>query len=69
MTVVIEKGFDHASILVYSSLVIILSKMVPLVYKNLNWKEKFSLFADLLKNDFPCPKALEAELDLWETFG
>ena len=43
--------------------------MVPLVYKNLNWKEKFSLFADLFKNDFPCPKALEAELDLWETFG
>ena len=25
-----------------------------------------NLFADLFKNNFLCPKALEAELDLWE---
>ena len=31
-------------------------------------KEKFNFFADLFKDDFPCPKALEAELDLWETY-
>ena len=42
--------------------------MVSLVYRNVNWREKFSLFAGLLKDDFPCPKALEAELDLWETY-
>ena len=36
--------------------------------KNVNWKEKFNLFADLFKDDFPCPKALEAELELWETY-
>ena len=30
--------------------------------------EKFSLFADLFKYDFPCPTALEAELDLWEIY-
>ena len=42
--------------------------MVSLVYKNVNWTEKFSLFADLFKNDFPCSQALEAELDLWETY-
>ena len=68
LTVEIEKRFDHASISVYSDLVIIPSKMVPLVYKNVNWREKFSLFADLFKDDFPCSKALEAELDLWETY-
>ena len=39
-----------------------------LVYKNVNWKEKLILFADVFKDDFPCPKALEAELDLWETY-
>ena len=39
-----------------------------LVYKNVNWKENFILFADVFKDDFPCPKALEAELDLWETY-
>ena len=38
---------------------------MSLVYKNVNWRGKFSLFADLFKDDFPFPKALEAELDLW----
>ena len=68
LTVEIERRFDHGSISVYSGLVIIPSKMVSLVYKNVNWKEKFNLFPDLSKDDFPCPKALEAELDLWETY-
>ena len=68
MTVEIERRFDHGSISVYSGLVIIPSKMVSLVYKNVNWREKFSLFADLFEDDFPCPKALEADLDLWETY-
>ena len=68
LTVEIERRFDHGSISVYSGLVIIPSKMVSLVYKNVNWREKFSLFADLIKDDFPCPKALEAELDFWETY-
>ena len=27
-----------------------------------------NLFADLFKDDFPGPKALEAELALWETY-
>ena len=68
LTVEIERRFDHASISVYSGLVIIPSKMVSLVYKYVKWKEKFSVFADFFKCDFPCPKALEAELDLWETY-
>ena len=41
---------------------------MSLVYKIVNWKEKSNLFADLFKDDFSCPKALEAELDLWETY-
>ena len=68
LTVEIERRFDHGSISIYGDLVIIPSKMVSLVYKNVNWREKFSLFADLFKYDFPCSKALEAELDLWETY-
>ena len=63
----IERRFYHASISVYSGLVIIPSRMVSLVHKNVNRKEKFSLFDVLFKYDFPCRKALEAELDLWET--
>ena len=42
--------------------------MVQLVYKNVKWKEKINLFADLFEDDFPYPKALETELDLWETY-
>ena len=41
---------------------------MSLVYKNVNWREKFNLFADLFKDDFPCPKELEAELDFRETY-
>ena len=68
LTVEVDRRFDHGSISVYSGLVIIPSKMVSLVNKNVNWKGSFSLFVDHFKNDFPCPKALEAELNLWETY-
>ena len=68
LTVEIERRFDHGSISVYSGLVIVASKMVFLVYKIVNWTGKFNLLADIFKYDFPCPKALEAELDLWEPY-
>ena len=68
LTVEIERWLDHDCISVYSGLVIIPSKIVYLVYKNVNWREKFSLFTDLLKKDFLCPKSLEAEPDFWETY-
>ena len=42
--------------------------MVSILYKNVNWRETFSLFANLFKDDFPCPKTLEVELDLWEIY-
>ena len=68
LTIEIERRFDHGSVSVYCGLVIIPSKMVSLVYKNVTRREKFSLSADLFKDDFPCPKALKAELDSWETY-
>ena len=45
LTVDIEGRFDHASISVYSGLFVIPSKIVVLVYKNVNWREKFTSFA------------------------
>ena len=68
MAVEIEARFDRASISVHTGLVTIPSKMVSSVYKNVNSKEKFNLFADLFKDDFPCPKMMEVELDLWSTY-
>ena len=66
MTVEIETRFNHASISVCSGLVIILWNLVSLIYKNVNWKKK--LFVDHFKEDFPYLKALQIELDLWETY-
>ena len=43
-------------------------KMVLLVYKNVDWKEKFNSFANLFKDYFPWLKVLEAEPDLWEWY-
>ena len=40
LTVEIGRRYDHASISIYSGLVIILSKMMSLVYENVNWREK-----------------------------
>ena len=68
LTAEIERRSDHVSISVYSALVIMPSRMVSLAYKNENWKEKFSLFVNLFKENFPYTKALEAQLDLWETY-
>ena len=31
--------------------------------------KKISVFLDLFEGVFRCPKELEAELDLWETYG
>ena len=50
LTIEIERRFEHGSILVYGGLVIMPSKMVYLVYKSVNWREKFILFADLFKD-------------------
>ena len=49
-------------------LVIIPLKMSLLVGKNVDWKEKFFVFAELYKDDFPCYKALDKELDFWQTY-
>ena len=52
----VERRFDHDSISVYGGLVIIPSKMVSLVNKNVNWREKFSSCADLFKDAFHFPR-------------
>ena len=64
----IERRSDYVFVSVFSGLVIVSSKMVTLVYKKYTCKEKFSLHANLLKDDFSCLKVLEEELVLWETY-
>ena len=69
LTAEIERRFDHGSISVYSGLLNFPSKMVSLVYKNVKCREKFCVFAYLFIVDFSCPKALEAEMDIWQTLA
>ena len=56
LTVEIERRFDHASIPVYSGLVIIRSKMVSSVYKNVNWKKNLVYLLIFSKMIFHVPR-------------
>ena len=55
--------------MVYGGLVIVPVKMLSLYHKNIDWRQKFRPFAEFYRSDLPCYKALEAELDLWESYG
>ena len=51
----------------YKGLVIIPSKMTSMIHKNVHWRGKFRPFAKFDEADVPCYKALDSEVDLWET--
>ena len=68
LTTQLNERFDSASVTAYSGLVIIPSKMISMVHKNVPWREKFRPFAKFHELDLPYYKALDAELDLWETY-
>lgn len=61
----LKTRFDLNSVNVYNRLSIVLAKMIFFMGKQVNWKEKFKLFADFYFDDFPHPLALDAELELW----
>ena len=67
LTVEIKKDL---TMLVFQFIVVLLlsHQQWCLWFLKINWKEKVSVFADLFKSDFPCPKALDGELDSWETY-
>ena len=63
----LNERFHGDAVTAYSGLVVIPSKMVSMVHKNVHWREKFRPFAKFHELGLPCYKALDAELDLWET--
>ena len=67
LTTQLNERFYSSSVMAYSGLVIIPSKMISMIHKNIPWREKFRPFAKFHESDLPCYKALDAELDLWET--
>ena len=68
LTTQLNQRFDSACVTVYSGLVIIPSKIISMVHQNVPWREKFRPSAKFHESDLPCYKALDAELDLWETY-
>ena len=42
--------------------------MISMVHKNVPWREAFRQFVKFHESDLPCYKALDAVLDLWETY-
>ena len=68
LTTQLNKRFDSGSVTAYSGLVIIPSKMISILHKNVPWREKFRSFAKFHEQDLSCYKAVDAELDLWETY-
>ena len=59
---------NSASVIEYGRLVIAPIKMLSLYHKNIEWRQKFRPFADFYRSDLRCYKALEAYLNLWETY-
>ena len=68
LTTQLNERFDIVSVTACTVLVIIPSKMIYMVHKNVPWREKFRPFAKFHKSDLLCYKALDTELDLWETY-
>ena len=63
----LNERFHGAAVTAYSGLVVIPSKMIFMVHKNVHWRKKFRPFAKFHEFGLPCYKGLDTELDLWET--
>ena len=68
LTTQLNEWFDSASVTAYSGLVIIPSKMISIVHKNIPWREKFRPFAEFHELKLLWYQALDSEHDLWDTY-
>ena len=60
--------FSEESYIAYKGLYLIPSKIISLVSKGESWIDKFLPFLRFYEDDLPNPKAVDAELKLWEDF-
>ena len=68
LTTQLNERFDSASVTAYSGLVILHSKIISMVHKDVPWREKFRTFPKLHESDLSFHKGLDDELDLWEIY-
>ena len=68
----LKTRFDFSSINAIYGLSIVPSKMISMIGQahtgNVSWKESFKKFSDFYEDDLPNPLALDAELELWQTY-
>ena len=66
----LKTRFDVSSVNCIYGLTIVPSKMLSLIGQtnDTSWKQTFKKFSDFYEDDFPNPLALDAELDLWQTY-
>ena len=60
--------FTNESLVTYTGLYIIQSKLISLVSGGHSWKDKVMPFLKFYEDDLPNPKAIDAELCLWEKY-
>ena len=60
--------FANESLVTYTGLYIIPSKLISLVSGGHSWKDKVMPFIKFYEDDLPNPKAIDAELCLWEKY-
>ena len=66
----LDYRFDSSKIeAIFNGFVIVPAKLIAIVQQpeKGHWKEKFSLFANFIRDDLPNALSLDSELDLWET--
>ena len=66
----LDYRFDSSKIeAIFNGFVIVPAKLIAIVQQpeKGHWKEKFSLFANFIRDDLPNALSLDSEFDLWET--
>ena len=67
----LDQRLDSSKIeAIFNGFVIVPAKLIAIVYQpgKGHWNEKFSLFANFIRDDMPNALSLDSELDLWETY-
>ena len=64
----LQARFDLDSVNVYKGLSIVPTKMISLKSKGIDWTQEFKTVSSFYTDDLPIPLALDAELQMWETY-
>ena len=67
----LDERFDSSkTVAIFNGFVIVPAKLIAIVQQpeKGHWEDKFSLFANFIRDDLPNALSLDSELDLWKTY-